>query len=284
MTTSRRAVMLGAGAWLLCPRGARAAGEAIATLEAAGGRLGVAALDTETGERLGHRQDERFAMCSTFKLVLAAAVLSRVDQGELSLKERVAVRQEDLVPYAPVVEPSVGGELTLQELCEAAVVVSDNAAANLLLARTGGPEGWTQYARGLGDTVSRLDRIEPELNENLPGDPRDTTTPAASLAVLEGLLLGRSLSARSRKRLLRWMIACETGKERLRAGLPAGWKAGDKTGTSGNGQANDVAIVWPPGRGPWLIAAFYHREEGTGPERNAVLAEVGRLVTAEFGA
>jgi beta-lactamase class A len=281
--TSRRAVLIGAGAWWLCPRGAGAAEDGLATLEA-GGRLGVAALDTETGKRLDHRPDERFAMCSTFKLVLAAYILSRVDRGEVFLQERVQVHSEDLVPYAPLAERHVGGTLTLEDLCEAAVVVSDNVAANLLLDRIGGPGVWTQYVRSLGDTVSQLDRREPELNENLPGDVRDTTTPSAFLGLMERLLVGDALSERSRKRLLRWMIQCGTGAERLRAGFPERWKAGDKTGTGGAGQANDVAIVWPPGRAPWLVAAFYQREEAEPPQRNAVLAEVARAVTATFGA
>ncbi|MEZ4241000.1 MAG: class A beta-lactamase [Myxococcota bacterium] len=223
---------------------------ALAAADERGGRLGLAAIDTGTGRRVGQRADERFALCSTFKLVLAASVLDRASRGALDLRQRIDIAPDDLVPYAPVLEEHVGGQLTVEALCAAAVELSDNAAANLLLGLTDGPEGWTRFARSLGDDVSRLDRREPELNVVVPGDPRDTTTPSAYLGLLERLLVGEALAPRARKRLLRWLVRCETGRERLRAGLPAGWRAGDKTGTGPAGEANDVAILWPPGRAP----------------------------------
>lgn len=283
--TTRRAVVFGAGAWLLCrPDRARGAEDPFAAIEArVGGRLGVSALDTGSGARLGHREDERFAMCSTFKMGLAAAILARVERGEVALNERIPVRAEDLVTYAPVTEKHVGGSLTVADLCEAVMLVSDNAAANLLLGRIGGPEGWTAFVRSTGDTVSRLDRTETELNTNLPGDPRDTTSPSAMADTLRNLVLGDVLEVRSRARMVGWMVKCKTGRDRLRGGLPSGYRAGDKTGTSGNGAANDIAIVWPPGRrAPWVIAAYYDLEASTGPERNAVLADVARAVVTGF--
>ena len=246
-----------------------------------GGQLGVAILDTVGGRRINHRGEERFPMCSTFKWLAAALVLARVDRGEERLDRRVVFDAKDLVSYSPVTEKHAGAPgMTVAELCDAAVTLSDNTAGNLLLASFGGPAALTAFARSIGDTRTRLDRIEPELNEALPGDPRDTTTPAAMLGDLRELLLGDTLSPASRAQLTAWLVANKTGDARLRAGVPADWRAGDKTGTSNNrGATNDVAILWPPGRGPLLVAAYYIDAVAATPEqRSAVLADVGRIV------
>lgn len=279
---TRRAILTGTAACFLAGT-ASAADDALAELEAqGGGRLGVAALDTGGGRTLLHRADERFAMCSTFKLALAGAIYARIDRDELSRGDRVAVLQTDLVPYAPVTERHVGGRMTIEALCTAAVRVSDNVAANLLLAQIGGPTGWTAFVRGAGDEISRLDRTETELNTNLPNDPRDTTTPAAMCDTMRALLLGDVLSPRSRARLVRHALGCETGDKRLRAGFPRDWRVGDKTGTSDNGAANDIGIAWPPGRPPILVAAYLDRAGGDGDSRAATLAAVARIVSAAF--
>ena len=256
--------------------------EQLAALERRhGGRLGVAILNADSGRRINHRGEERFPMCSTFKWLAAALVLSRVDRGEEQLDRRVVFGKDDLVFHSPVTGQRVGAPgMTMAELCHAAITVSDNTAANLLLASFGGPAGLTAFARSLGDTRTRLDRIEPELNQALPGDPRDTTTPAMMLADMRALLLDDVLSTASRTRLGDWLVANRTGDERLRAGFPPGWRVGDKTGTSNNGITNDVAIAWPPGRGPLLVAAFYDVRDATSEQRNAVLADVGRIVVA----
>lgn len=243
-----------------------------------GGRLGVVVLDTASGARVGHRAEERFPLCSTFKALAAAQVLARVDRGEERLDRRVVFSQEDLVTYSPVTEKKLGPPgMSMAELCHAAVTVSDNAAGNLLLQSFGGPAALTAFVRGLGDAVTRLDRWEPELNEAVPGDPRDTTSPGAMADSLRTLLVGDGLSAASRAQLAQWLIATTTGGQRLRAGLPADWRVGDKTGTGANGVANDVAIAWPPGRAPVLITAYYTGSPATPEERNAVHAEVGRI-------
>lgn len=248
-----------------------------------GGRLGVATLDTATAERLTHRADERFPMCSTFKWLLAAQVLARVDAGEEALDRVVRFGPAEVLEYAPVAREHVEtGELTVSDLCAAAVQVSDNTAANLLLATVGGPDGFTTFLRTLGDRVTRLDRREPELNEAAPGDPRDTTTPAAMLEDLRTVLLGDVLSPASRELLVGWLVTSTTGRTRLRAGLPADWRVGDKTGTCGRGYANDVAIAWPPGRPPILIAAYLAEAEASFEDCNAALAEVARRVAGSF--
>jgi beta-lactamase class A len=243
------------------------------------GRLGVMCLDTGSGRTAGHRTDERFAMCSTFKWLAAAAVLRRVDAGEESLERRIRFGREALLEWAPVTQHRTGGEgMTVAELCEAAVALSDNTAANLLLQTLGGPAGWTRYVRSIGDARSRLDRNEPALNESRPGDERDTTTPAAMAVDLQRALLGDALSESSREQLKQWMLATKTGDHRLRAGLPAGWRVGDKTGTGERGTAGDVGVLWPPSGAPIVVAAYVTQAGVPREQQEAAFAEVGRWV------
>ena len=248
-------------------------------LEAAsGGRLGVAMRNTATGEWRGYRENERFPMCSTSKLLTVGGVLTRVDQGNEQLGRIVHFSMSDLVSYSPATEKRVAQGMSIEELCAAAVTLSDNTAANLLLATIGGPQGFTRFARTLGDNVTRLDRNEPTLNQALPGDSRDTTSPAAIMMDLGTLVLGNQLSAASRARLKEWLTKNTTGDKRLRAGVPKNWKVGDKTGSGGYGTANDVAFLSPPEHPP-LLAAVYLTGGRVGPEaREATIAAVGKLV------
>jgi beta-lactamase class A len=243
-----------------------------------GGRLGVAILDTASGQRAGYRENERFLTCSTFKLLLVGAVLSRFDQGEERLERRLVFEQDAVLEYAPLTSQHVGPPgMTIAELCRAAIMLSDNTAANVLLAHLGGPAAVTAYARRLGDAVTRLDRIEPDLNTASADGLMDTTTPLAMLEDLRTLCLGDALSASSREQLIAWLCETTTGTELIRAGAPAGWRIGDKTG-SNRGQRNDVAILWPPQRQPVLVTAYYENATVRGEERTAVLAAVGRLL------
>jgi beta-lactamase class A len=246
-----------------------------------GGRLGVAIVDTGSQLRLLHRADERFMMCSTFKLLLAGAILARVDHGEERLDRRIVFGPDALVSYAPITTPHVGApEMTVAELCRAAVTASDGVAANLLLRSLGGPPALTSYARQLGDSQTRLDRYEPEMNRPTPDHVTDTTTPLAMLGDLHALVLGDVLSNASRKQLIGWLRETNTGEDLLRAGIPAGWQVGDKTG-HGNGATNDVAIIWPPRRKPLLISAYYQAPTADDDARPAALfAEVGRIAAA----
>lgn len=265
----------------------------MAALEArSGGRLGVAVLDTHTGKTFAHRADERFALCSTFKALVAGLVLKRVDQGLERLDRRIVYGKSVLVAHSPATEKHVREGMTVGALCEATVTLSDNAAANVLLYTFGGPPALTTFLRGLGDKVTRLDGYEPELNIVRPGEIHDTTSPAAMLATLRTLTLGQTLSPASRQQLIAWLVANQTGDKRLRAGLPsgkgaAGWKVGDKTGSWGDdkiGTTNDIAVIWPPGRQPLLITAYLSRSTLDNDGRNAVIAEVARAVaTAGFG-
>lgn len=283
--TLRCAVGLFAAACARPPRAA-APSDAFTAIEAAvGGRVGVFAVDVATGRELEHRPDERFAMCSTFKLPLAAVVLARVDRAELSLDERVAYGPADLLEHAPVTRAHLAdGAMTVAALAEAAVTTSDNTAANLLLARVGGAAGLTAFVRALGDPVTRLDRDEPSLNENAPGDPRDTTSPRAMAKLALRVVCGDALSPARRALLSGWLRACATGKDRLRAGLPRDWPAGDKTGTGRRGAANDVAVAWPPGRAPVVVAAYLSDGGADLAALAAAHARIGTIVAQELGA
>ena len=260
---------------------------ALQSLEArSGGRLGVAIRDTGSGAQLLHRADELFPLCSTFKLLLAAYVLHRVEQGAERLTQRVTYPVSALVAHSPRTAPhaegaSPGGGLTVAQLCEATLVTSDNTAANLLLARHGGPEGLTAWLRGLGDRQTRLDRWETELNSALPDDPRDTTTPGAMVETMDKVLLGSVLGPVSRRQLQTWMRGNLTGEHTLRAGFPSGWTVGDKTGAGAMATRNDVAIVWPAGgRAPLLVASYLTGAQALTPaQRDAVHAEVAQLAS-----
>ncbi len=222
-------------------------------------------------------------MCSTFKMLLAASVLVRVDTSKESL-DRTIKMPAQFLPNSPITQEHAGGSMMTRDLCAAAITRSDNTAANLLLATIDGPAGYTRFAHSLGDRVTRLDRIEPTLNEARPGDPRDTTSPTAMLADWRELLLGNKLSPSSRKQLIDWLIANQTGDERLRKGLAAGWIVGDKTGSDGKTTTNDVAILWPTNHAPILVAAYLTDCPGPDTKRDAVLSVVGRLVAKSLQA
>lgn len=244
-----------------------------------GGRLGVSIFDTASRRSTSHRGDERFPMCSTFKLLAVAALLRDVEQGRQRLDRRIRFEPSEVVVNSLVTKDRAGGDgMTLSEICEAAMTYSDNTAGNLILANIGGPQGLTAFARRIGDTTTRLDRIEPELNEARPGDLRDTTTPSAMAGNVQTLALGKVLSDSSKNLIEKWLVGNKTGDERLRAGLPAGWRCGDKTGAGENGTTNDVGLIWPPNRKPIIASIFLTGTDATSEQRNNILANVGRLI------
>ncbi|MCK0197799.1 class A beta-lactamase [Ancylobacter sp. 6x-1] len=257
----------------------------LAGLEAGmrGARLGVCVLDAAGVKATGHRMDERFPMCSTFKLLVAGATLARVDRGEEKLENHVAFGEADLVPYSPITGSKQGVGLDIETLCLAAVTASDNTAANLLLARLGGPAGLTAWLRTIGDNVTRLDRIEPALNAAAPGDKRDTTTPRAMTQTIRRLLLGDVLSTTSREHLTDWLVHNTTGGAKLRAGLPVGWRIGEKTGAGSHGTSNDTGIVWPPQGMPLFVASYLTGSRADRGAQDALHAKVGVLIAAHFG-
>jgi len=284
------AALATAGAWLLDgtkafaqPTGAwsdELAGNLEKLEKERGGRLGVAIIDTQNTRQGGYRTEERFPMCSTFKLLAVAAVLTRVDKGNDQLDRRIKFESTEVVVDSPVTKNRVGGDgMTLAEICQAAMTFSDDTAGNLLLSTLGGPDGLTAYARSLGDTVTRLDRIEPNLNESLQGDLRDTTSPAAMLSNIRTLVAGSALTPFSRDLLTEWLVGNKTGDKRLRAGLPRNWRIGDKTGAGERGTTNDVAVLWPsPDRPPVFVSVYLTGSSVDGEHRNATLAMVGAAI------
>ena len=250
-----------------------------------GGRLGVSAMNMKRGLQVTHRGDERFAMCSTFKWVLAYFMVNETDWA--GLERQIPYTREDIVSWSPITEPMlVNGKasLTLYQLCVAAVQNSDNTASNLLLKEIGGPEGFNERLRKYGDNVTRLDRWEPQLNENKIGDPRDTTTPNAMTDLLSKTLFGKNYGRNENALVREMMMGAETGLNRLRAGLPQEfWVVGDKTGTSENNQSNDVAFAFtfPTNytgmKGPILISSYLNVDNPTSPETDKLHQEIARI-------
>jgi beta-lactamase class A len=247
------------------------------------GSIGVAILDTANNRSIDYHATDRFPMCSTFKFLLAAAVLQRVDKKEEQLDRKIPYGLADLLEWAPIAKQHVQeGSMTVDAFCAAAVEYSDNTAANFLLQTIVGPHGLTEFARSIGDPVTRLDRNEPELNTAIKGDERDTTTPAAMLNDLKSLLLDEKLSAAGRQRLEGWLVKNTTGDKRLRAGLPSTWQIGDKTGTGENGARGDLAIARPPNREPILIVVYTVGSPAPSDKINEAFAAIGKLVGEEF--
>jgi beta-lactamase class A len=257
-------------------------------LELGAARLGVCMLDTVTGESTGHRVDEHFAMCSTFKLPLVAACLREADHGRLDLAEVLPYTRADLLPWAPVTGRHLDqGGLSIAVLAQAAQEMSDGPAANLLVKRLGGPAAVTRKLREMGDAVFRLDRYEPDLGLVLSGDLRDTTSPRAMAELVRRVCTGGLLQPGSRHRMLQWMENTQTGPRRLRAGLPADWRTGNKTGTGRaegtTNKCNDIAITFPNRGNPIVVAAYFDSGEFTAQveaRHEAVLAEVGKIAAA----
>jgi|AraplaMF_Cvi_mLB_1032043.scaffolds.fasta_scaffold00447_3 beta-lactamase class A len=249
-----------------------------------GGRLGVSVLDTETNISLGYREAERFALCSTYKALAVGFVLARVDQGVEKLDRRVTYGKDVVVTYSPETEKHAGTDgMTIAQLCGAAITLSDNTAGNLLLDSFGGPSALTAWLRTTGDTETRLDRKEPDVNQAIKDDPRDTTTPDSMLDTIGLLTLGNTLSETSRDQLSNWLVNNTTGNARLRAGLPKEWKVGDKTGTGQNGSYADVAVIWPTDRGPILVTTYVGEATAPAKDIEAVFAEVAKIIAGMVG-
>ncbi|MBT8154265.1 class A beta-lactamase [Epibacterium ulvae] len=247
-------------------------------------RVGVVLRDVQSDWQITHREDERFAMSSTFKPLLCAAILARsTEQGE-ALTEQIEYTAADLVPYSPVTELHVEHGMTIQDLCTATMTLSDNTAANLLLERIGGPEALTQFLRHIGDRTTRLDRWETALNEAKPGDLRDTTTPSAILATLQMLLWGDVLSTNSAAQLRQWMVDDLVADGLIRVHVPEGWTIGDKTGAGGYGSRGIIAFLETDLGARYLAAIYLTETDADFAVRNHVLADIGRAMIAEINA
>lgn len=286
MMSNRRAVFAAIPALITWPVVAREAPDALAAYErATGGRIGLYAENLTTGRKISWRANERFVMCSTFKASLAAMVLARVDHGQDRLDQMIPYGPKDVPDWvAPVARANLAkGVMSVADMCAAAVEYSDNTCANLLLARVGGPSALTAFWRSIGDTVTRLDHNEPLLNRSPPGDPHDTTTPAATAGNLRRFLLGKVLSPGSRARLTGWMVDCRTGDDRLRGGIPRTWRIADKTGNNGRDAAGDIAVVWPTPNAPMVICAYTQGGSPTAARLAKAFADIGRMVGRQLG-
>jgi beta-lactamase class A len=249
-----------------------------------GGRMGVHILDSQSGKRLALDDKSRYAMASTFKLPLAASLLWQVDRGAFPLTQQLPIDKNGLLANSPILKAAVDQgvtELAVRDLCGAAVAFSDNTAANILLKAIGGPEAFTKFMRSIGDETTRLDRIEPDLNGNAPGEERDTTTPHAMVESLLKIFTQGVLSLSSRALLIDWMITAKSGLDRVRKGLPRAWQTGDKTGTGPNGAFNDLVLTWPPERRPIIIAVYMSESALDAPQLAAAQAEIGGIVGRE---
>ena len=286
--STRRSILLSAAALPLLSACAAIGGQANASASAPqqlnaienslDGRLGLFALDTASGQRLAYRADERFPMCSTFKLLLVSAMLKMSTQQPGLMQQVLSYRQSDLVDYSPITERHVGVGMSVAKLCTAALQYSDNTAANLLIAQLGGPAAVTAFARSIGDQQFRLDRWETDLNTAIPGDQRDTSTPESMGRSLQRLALGDALPSAQREQLCVWLRGNTTGAARIKAGIPASWTIGDKTGGGHYGTANDIAVLWPPQRSPVILAIYTTRNQQTATARNELIAAAVRVV------
>ncbi|MEJ2768155.1 class A beta-lactamase [Mycetohabitans sp. B46] len=253
--------------------------EALAALETRmRGRLGVCAIDTGSGVQLVHRAAERFPLCSTFKAVLAAAVLARSGDTPDWLSQRVRYGPADVVSYSPISGQHAGDGMRIDEMCAATLQYSDNTAANQLMKVLGGPGAVTAFARSVGDAIFRLDRWEPDLNTAIPGDVRDTSTPAAIADTLRAVMLGDGLRPWQRQQLQQWMLGNRTGDKRIRAGVPAQWRVADKTGTGEYGTTNDIGVLWPPGRAPIVLSVYFTQPQQDVPARDEAIEQATRIV------
>lgn len=240
-------------------------------------RLGVYALDTGSGREVAHNDGKRFPYASTFKALAAGAMLRKYSGSEMDRVIRYA--REDLVANSPVTEKHVGRGMSRRALCDAAVRYSDNAAANLLLDQLDGTRGLQAVLEELGDEVTRMERREPELSRWSPGDTRDTSTARALAGDLREFVLGKALGRKDREQLTKWLRTNTTGDEVIRAGMPEAWVVGDKTGTGSNyGARNDIAVVWPPGRAPLVMAILSHRSDEDATHDDKLIAEAASVV------
>lgn len=245
-------------------------------------RLGVFAIDTGSGRTVTYRENERFGFASTHKALSVGVLLQQKSTEDLN--KRILFTGDDLVNYNPITENHVESGMTLKELSEASISYSDNTAANLIFEEIGGPQGFEEGLRKIGDQVTESERIEPELNNTEPGETRDTSTPKAMAESLQAFALGDQLSADKRQLLIDWLKGNTTGDALIRSGVPEDWKVGDKTGAGSYGTRNDIAILWPPDEEPIVLAIMSDREEADAKADDDLIAQAAEAVVTSLSA
>ncbi|MCY0387411.1 class A beta-lactamase [Robbsia sp. Bb-Pol-6] len=269
----------GSPPWAETPSRTQAIKQKLRALEKhSGGRLGVALIDTADNSQILYRGDKRFPLCSTSKIMAVSAILKKSETDDELLNHRLNIDKSDLVNYNPITEKHLDTGMTIGELSAAALQYSDNTAMNKLVDYLEGPDNVTRFARAIGDTTFRLDRTEPTLNTALPGDRRDTTSPLAMAKSLRNLTLGQSLGEAQRARMVAWMKGNTTGATSIRAGVPAAWVLGDKTGSGDYGTTNDVAVIWPENHAPVILAIYFTQPRKDAVPRKEVLAAAAKIV------
>jgi beta-lactamase class A len=243
-------------------------------------RLGIYALDTGTGRTAAYRAEERFAYASTFKALAAGVILKRTKVS--GLKKRITYASGDIVSHSPTTEKHVADGMTLGEVIEAAITVSDNTAMNLMFREVGGPAVMERELRAVGDRTVEVDRVETELNTAVPGDKRDTSTPRAMATSLRAYATGTALQKPERDQLVAWLKANTTGDKLIRAGVPDGWVVGDKTGGGDYGTRNDIAVVWPPDAAPIVLAVMSTKDEQDAAYDDKLIADAAALIIPEL--
>lgn len=246
------------------------------------GRLGISATDTTTGMKIQHHAQERFPMCSTVKLMVAAAILKQSMTNHDLLQKKIYYKKTDISAYSPITKNHIYDGMTVAELCAAAIQYSDNTAFKLLVKLLGGVNVVNDFAKYIGDKSFRLDRGEPELNTALPNDPRDTTTPESMEITLQKLVLGNALGLPQQAQLQTWLLGNTTGNYRMRAALPKDWIVGDKTGTGDYGVTNDIGVIWPKSCEPVTATVYFRENQQKAKKRDDVIAEATKLLMAEF--
>lgn len=238
-------------------------------------------VNTANNRMVLYRADERFPLCSTFKVMGVSAILKKNMTDSHLLNQRVMYEKQQVVAWSPITLKHVTGGMTVSELCAAAIMYSDDTAINLLMKKLGGPLAVTAFARSIDDMTFRVDHWEPDLNCS-PGDSHDTTTPVAMQKSLQQLALGNILEKTQREQLLTWLKNNTTGKDRIRAGVPKDWLVADKTGSGDYGTTNDVAIIWPPKGKPIVVAIYFTQNKKDAATRSDVIASAIRLVINEL--
>jgi len=247
-----------------------------------GARIGVSIYDIAANDSWSYNGNDRFPLMSTFKVLACAKLLVDVEKGLQSFDTSTVITTDSLINWSPITKNLVGKKMSLKQACSAAMIMSDNTATNIVLTGIKGPKALTQFMRSIGDDITRLDRIEPDLNEALDGDKRDTTTPNAMVKSLHTILFGDVLSQSSKTQLKQWMIDNKVTGSLLRSVLPKQWSIADRSGSGGFGSRGITAAVWSDKRTPIILSIYLTQTEASFVDRNKAIAAIGKEIFSVY--